>query len=204
MRSSCIKFALIAFVLAAVGWFALKAFLAAFGWVIWLVVLVLVVALAFSAKHLFRQAVLAPFRMKGSALRGAQCRVLRVDHGGTVPTEEGGEDGLPTVAHRYLVEVEIVPKAADDASFRLWEPAELRASVPGSKPDGASEEADLGTVSEVQVWDGSEWIEDDGAKYPGPQRLRLTFDLRQPVDRFVLRYYFEDVGEIRTPPVIDI
>lgn len=204
MRSSCIKLALVVFVVSLLGWFAFKAFLAAFGWVIWLVVLVLLVALAFSAKHLFRQAVLAPFRMKGSALRGAECRVLRVEHRGAVPAEEEGEDGLPALAHRYLVELEIVPKAAADASFRLWEPAELRASVPGSKPDGEAEESDLGTVGEIQVWDGTAWIEDDGAKYPGPQRLRLTFDLRRPVDRFVLRYYFEDVGEVRTPPVIDI
>lgn len=204
MRISCGKLVVLFLVLAVLGWIALKAFLAAFGWVVWVALLVLVVALALSGKYLFRQLLLTPFRMKGRVLQGAECRVLRVEHAGTVPVEDGGEDGAPAVAHRYLVEAEITPKASGGGGFQLWEPGELRASVPGSRPDAEADENDLGSVGALQIWDGTSWVEDEGGKYPGPQRLRLTFDLPRPVDRFVLRYYFEDVGEVRTPPVIDI
>ncbi len=202
MRLSCGKIALLLGVVAVLALVTLKYLMATLGWMVWVGLIVLGAVLALSAKHLFRQLLLAPFKMKGRVLEGAELKVRHTDYEGTVPPPAGGEE---EPRHRYVVEVEIHPKPVS-GEFAHWEPGELMAVRPGSPPASSSDgpTGELGGVGALQVWENDAWIEDQGGKYPGPQRLRLTLDLAEPVDRIVLRYYFHDLGEVRVPRVIDI
>ncbi|MBS0657151.1 MAG: hypothetical protein JSR82_02745 [Verrucomicrobia bacterium] len=207
MRLSCGQLLLLIVLLGALGFATLQFLLAKLGWYLPLIVLGLGAGLVLAGRHFLQRLLLAPFRAKGRVLRGAECRVLRVEEAGAGPLALATLDADPAerdagvVQHRFLVEVEITPRPQDGA-FGLWEPGELRVCARGSDPT-AADEGDVGSITEVRVWDGADWAADAAQKYAGPQRLQLLVELPQP-GPFVLRYYFEDLGEVPIAPIIDI
>jgi len=58
---------------------------------------------------------------------------------------------------------------------------------------------EVGTTQDVRVWNGTDFGEDDPGKYPGSQRLKVTFAVKPGTKRGLLHYYNEAVGEISLP-----
>ena len=62
--------------------------------------------------------------------------------------------------------------------------------------DGSKE---VGTTELVEIWDGSAFVEDDPGKYPGAQRLKVTFAVKPGTTKPWLHYYAETIGQLELP-----
>jgi hypothetical protein len=51
----------------------------------------------------------------------------------------------------------------------------------------------------VKVWNGSGWGPDDPGKYPGKQRLLLTFAVKPNTSTAWLNYYSEPIDTLSLP-----
>jgi len=156
---------------------------------------------------------LSLFSAKSSALREATMQVHSVtaipmpklepaeDH------EHGEEDEAHDHEHEpdeddgprnyFQVDVTITPKGED----RVWEPGEFILTSDRIKSleeleDGGKE---LGNTHEVQIWNGTAFGPDEDGKYPGPQRLLLTFAVKPATTKAWLHYYDEPIGTLELP-----
>jgi hypothetical protein len=162
-----------------------------------------------------KAALMTPFKMKGAPLRNAQVVVHSVEPASPPPgqaelpagdderdsddgytDEDPGERAEGEALDWYRIDVTIRPTVQGTA-FQLWEPGDLGLASPGSR--ATDDEDGRIEVDEVEIWTDGAWIEDEGYKYPGEQRLRLLFGVPQGTERLCFRYYFESFGEIRFP-----
>lgn len=77
------------------------------------------------------------------------------------------------------------------------------------KPETQSGELDtddaaVGAVLDVEVWDDGAWIEDEGMKYSGPQRVKLLAGVMDGVRACRFRYYFEVFGHVELIETINL
>jgi membrane protein implicated in regulation of membrane protease activity len=175
---------------------------------------------AFAAKRLFFRAVTAPFKAKGAVLRGAKLVVHSVEVvpaaqrrpalalvGGSDRTEDDDEtderdgcDDTPEGWTTYRVDATVTPPTIAEGPFAWWEPGDLSlvpvdADVSPSAPT-TSEEC---SIRQVDVFEGGEYVQDEGMKYQGEKRLRLVVACAPGVRVAKLRYYFEGFGRIELP-----
>ncbi len=149
--------------------------------------------------RLVRKLFLMPFRAKGAVLKGASAHVHRVspDPEPALQTESGAEADRH---EHYLLEVTITPEHVE-GPFGMWEPGELRLVRPESvlrpESDEPDDEDDACEVTKIQIEHEGQWSEDEGMKYAGPQRLRLSLAVRRGTRELKFRYYFEEFGSIR-------
>jgi len=153
-----------------------------------------------------------PFKAKGAVLRGATTEIHSLN---AIPrpadrpasTEEGQEaeadDSSSSYAPNcrfYALELTITPAERDGGAFQLWAPGELCLVSPNAKPDDTDEDGDLCTIRRVEVADErGEFAEDEGMKYGGPQRLRLTLAASPEARDLQFRYYLELFGKVSLP-----
>jgi hypothetical protein len=100
--------------------------------------------------------------------------------------------------HYFAVDVTITPKGNGE---HYWEPGEfiLTSERLSSLEDLEDGEKQVGDMERVEIWDGAVFGPDDPGKYPGPQRLRLTFAVKPGTSRAWLQYYAEPIGELELP-----
>jgi hypothetical protein len=174
-----------------------------FGW--WAVLVIPVVGLVLAKLvlgRLVKRLFMMPFKAKGAVLRGARAQV----HGVSPTSAPVGEDGetLEDAASRdfYEVEATITPAADTKGSFQLWEPGELRLVPPGYKPEDDSSD-DAVEIAKLEIQQDGAWQPEEGMKYPGPQRLRLTAGVKRGGPRQLrFQYYFEMFGTVSLPAVL--
>jgi hypothetical protein len=147
--------------------------------------------------RMIRKLFLMPFRAKGAVLNGATAQVHSVSPAAAPPDAE--DSGGPR--EHYLVEVTITPAASVEGPFSLWEPGELCLVRPESvlrpESDEPDDEDNACEVSKIQIENEGQWTDDEGMKYGGPQRLRLTLAVQPGIRGLKFRYYFEEFGMIR-------
>jgi hypothetical protein len=171
--------------------------------------------------YLFKRVALSLFEMKSRVLRGASMTVHSVTpvaqpkHEGEVEeadedeesdeaedfddAEPDSSDEVEEPKEYFAVDVTITPRNGE--ANALWEAGEFillseRISSLAQLEEGDKE---LGTVEQVKVWNGSEWGPDDPGKYPGEQRLLLTFAVKPNTSTAWLNYYNEPIGTLPLP-----
>jgi hypothetical protein len=112
--------------------------------------------------------------------------------------DEEDEDDEKEPREHYEVELTITP--GEKGHGRVWEPGEFMLASEKIKSLGDLEKNEVGTVEEVQVWNGSEFGPDDESKYPGEQRLKVTFAVKPGTRKAWLQYYNETLGTLDLPP----
>src|SRR6185369_13953094 len=136
----------------------------------------------FVVKHLLKKLIVLPFKAKGAVLRGATAQIHSVTAvAPPAPGEAAGDtealadpDQAAGPRNYYQLDVTITPRDAT-GNFTHWEPGELRLARPESRV-GVEDETDDGScaVRSLQVEEEGQFKPDEGMKYPGPQRLRMT------------------------------
>lgn len=158
------------------------------------------------AGKMLRKAFEAPFAAKGAVLREALVKVLSVTPT-TAPdadlNDDPGEteDAPPIPRTWYNVELTITPQAAP-GPFESWAPGDLEVTGPETRTLRSMDDlADAPGYDlwQVWIWDGQRWVDEQGEKLAGPQRLRLLLSAPATVRRARLRYYFEVFGEVELP-----
>jgi hypothetical protein len=168
----------------------------------------LLVVAKFAGKYLLKKLTVLPFKMKGAVLRGATAQVHSITAVAPPPAPAPGETAADTepdpdeaAAPRcfYQLDVTITPKQPT-GKFTLWEPGDLSLMRPESGV-GVDDETDDGscTIRALEVEEEGQFKPNEGMKYPGPQRLRMTLGVAQGVTALKFRYYFEAFGEVRLP-----
>ena len=176
-------------------------------WALVLGLVVLVVGGKYIARRVVgrvvRKVFLMPFQAKGAVLKGASAVIHRispvpaseVDVAASAESTAAGES-----RDHYLVEVTITPEAAD-GPFALWEPGELRLVKPESvlhpESDEPDDEDNTCEIKKVQIEGEGQWADDEGMKYGGPQKLRLSLAVLPGTRTLKFRYYFEEFGTLR-------
>ena len=177
-------------------------------WAVLVVPVVAIVFVKFVAGRLLKNLFLMPFKAKGAVLHEARVEVHAVTSTTKpAPREEDGDDDEDDDArecHYFLVEVTITPSAATEGGFGLWEPGELRLIGEGRSVDEAEDVVgdDVADIVDIELHHQDAWQRDEGMKYPGPQRLRLTVGVVPDVTALKFQYYFETFGQVRLPRVI--
>lgn len=171
---------------------------------------------AFVLRKAFGRLIEAPFRAKGAVLRDAVAKVHKIepaeppsrsanefeadDTDDEDEDDEEDREELPADHTYFTVDVTITPQA-EGTKFSHWEPLEL-AIVPGDAPpankDDDGEESQA-VLHRIEVHDGNEFVEDEGMKYPGAQRLRMLVGVPPALRLAKFRYYFEDFGSLEFP-----
>jgi hypothetical protein len=219
-----LRFILIVFVLAVLflggsavllhhffGWKGLLAFPFLLLGMLWLAKIII--------GHLFKRFALGLFGLKSGVLRGARLEVHSVTPI-TKPVEieietetESDQDDSPN--ERAVVPVETESDASDkpqayyvvdltltpqgNARDRYWEPGELMLATRKVTQLTDLENNEAGGAESVEIWNGSAFGPDEQGKYPGPQRLKITFGVKPGLDRAWLHYYNEPLGEVVFP-----
>jgi hypothetical protein len=197
------------------GWKGFLAFPFIVALFIWLGVVVV--------RQLFQRVLLGLFSLKSRVLRGATMTVHsilpvakpidlpvsdRETNGETiVENDEMESDEVPTAASseheepRDYFDVDLTIRPKDEDSSRVWEPSELMLTAKkiSSLAELQGGECELGTTREVKVWDGSQFGADDPGKYPGEQRLKITFAVKPGTSTAWLHYYSESIGALEFP-----
>jgi hypothetical protein len=196
-----------------------------FGWKGLIALPFILIALLWLGKkvggYLFKRVALSLFEMKSRVLRGASMTVhsvtpvAQLKHENEMAEAEEDEEAdeaeevddaeldSPDEAEEpkeyFAVDVTIKPRNGEANAF--WEAGEFillseRISNLAQLEEGDKE---LGTVEEVKVWNGSEWGPDDPGKYPGEQRLLMTFAVKPNTSTAWLNYYNEPIGTLELP-----
>ena len=164
----------------------------------------------------FRRFALGLFTMKSKALRGATLAVHSItpiakpefpedleedsDEPGDSEEESEEDDAEAEEPREYFaIDMTITPQTSEWES--VWEPSELMLSSEkvSSMTDLHDESKQIGSTEEVAIWNGTEFGDDDPGKYPGPKRLRVTFNVKPGTSRAWMNYYAEALGEIELP-----
>lgn len=178
----------------AIGWLAIPAVLAAN--------LVLLFILKKVIGRLITKAFTAPFKAKGAVLRGARLEVHSVTPASAPPRQEGDDEEdsaseAGPLAH-YLIDVTVTP-APSDGPFQLWEPCSIQLALPTATADDTDGDDDAGEIHAVRIWQDDAFVDDEGMKFPGPQRLELHVGVAPAIREVRFRYYFELFGTVRFP-----
>lgn len=177
----------------AIGWLAIPAVLAAN--------LVLLFVLKKLIGRLITKAFTAPFKAKGAVLRGATAEIHSVTPASApVRREDDDEDPAAEAGSlvHYLIDVTVTP-VPNDGPFQHWEPGDIRLVLPTAKPDDTDGDDDDGVIHAVRIWQDGAFVDDEGMKFPGPQRLELHVGVAPTVREVRFRYYFELFGTVRFP-----
>jgi hypothetical protein len=167
---------------------------------------------------LLKKVALGLFGMKSGALKGATMNVHSItpvskpaepnledgeddgDDSGPSdqPTEEDIESAEPEEPkHFYAVEMTITPQNGE--ADRIWEPGEFILTTEKVSDLEEIDGKEAGSVHKIQVWDGNAFGSDDAGKYPGEQRLKVTFSIQPGTKTAWLQYYNEPIGQLNFP-----
>ncbi len=168
---------------------------------------------------LIKKFALGLFGMKAGALKGANMNVHSItpvakpvestaeeegdDEGDESDSEDDATDekiepdALEEPKHYYDVDFTITPQ--NGASDRVWEPGEFLLTTEKISDLEGMEDKEAGSVHRIQVWDGKAFGPDDPGKYPGEQRLMVTFAIKPGTKSVWLQYYNESIGELEIP-----
>jgi hypothetical protein len=137
-----------------------------------------------------------PFRAKGSVLRGAVAEIHSLTADAKYEDSEKAED-----ANRryYRLEVTITPAERGGNGFQLWEPGELQLVSPTAKAEDTDADGDLCKIKRIEIESEGRFAPDEGMKFGGPQRLRLTLAAAPEARQLQFRYYFELFGKFSLP-----
>ena len=176
----------------AIGWLAIPVILASN--------LVLLFVLKKVLGRLITKAFTAPFKAKGAVLRGASAEIHSVTPTPAPPRREDDEDSASEAGPlvHYLIDVTVTP-AASDGPFQMWEPGDIRLALPTAKADDTDGGDDVGEIHTVRIWQDGAFVDDEGMKFPGPQRLELHVGVAPAIREVRFRYYFELFGTVRFP-----
>ena len=158
-------------------------------------------ALGWVLRRAFDAALRAPFAAKGAVLRGARVQVHRVEPVDVAALDAPGDDGAAPPPQAWRIEVTVTPTGAVGGPFRLWEPGELQL-VPADEPMGKDgPPASDVEIRRIDIDDDGRWIADEGMKYVGPQRLRVTAACAgPPAGALAFGYYLERFGRLTLAP----
>lgn len=111
---------------------------------------------------------------------------------------EAGDSSKDTgPRNHYYIEATITPKPAA-GKFTHWDLDDLRLVPFDLKVSkNADDDDDSIEIKEAQVEYEGGFINPDGSKFPGEQKLRLLIAAKPDVSRAKFRYYFESFGDIR-------
>ena len=137
-----------------------------------------------------------PFRAKGAVLRGATAEVHSLAAGAK---PEDGDEEEDANRRYYLLDVTIKPASRSGNGFQLWEPGELQLVSPHAKAEDTDADGDLCDIKRVEIGHEGTFVPDEGMKFDGPQRLRLTLAAAPEARQFQFRYYFELFGSVSLP-----
>lgn len=129
-------------------------------------------------------------------LTAAERKELEIARREAKEAEEAEERENPK--HYYEVDMTILPHESVDADS-VWEPTELVLLTERAASLTDMEDKEAGNVYRVKVWDGNGWGPDDPGKYPGQQRLLVTFAVKAGTRSAWLQYYNEAVGQVEFP-----
>jgi hypothetical protein len=106
----------------------------------------------------------------------------------------------------FAVDLTITPQESNQD--RVWEPGEfiLTSEKIRSLEELEDGEKEVGSVEDIRIWDGSQFGPDDVGKYPGVQRLKVTFSVKPGTSKAWLHYYSETIGLLELPawkPVVE-
>ena len=177
----------------AIGWLAIPAVLAAN--------LVLLSVLKKLIGRLITKAFTAPFKAKGAVLRGAKAEIHSVTPASAPQRREDDDEDSTGEAGslvHYLIDVTVAP-ALSDGPFQHWEPGDIRLVLPTARPDDTDGDDDAGTIHAVRIWQDGAFVDDEGIRFPGPQRLELHVGVAPTIPEVRFRYYFELFGTVRFP-----
>ena len=137
-----------------------------------------------------------PFRAKGAVLRRAAAEIHSLT-GAAKPQDSDDEED----ANRryYLLEVTIKPVGRTGSGFQLWEPGELQLVSLDAKAEDTDADGDLCEIKRIEIEGEGGFVPDEGMKYGGPQRLRLTLAATPEARQLQFRYYFELFGNVSLP-----
>ena len=196
-----------------------------FGWKGLFAAPVILIALVWVGKVLiktfFMKFALGLFSMKSRALKGAAITIHSITpvnkpveepteevaegRDESEPAEEPDEDNPeesfepsePEKPKQYFeVDLTISPSGKET----IWEPGELILTSEKVTDLMKMEETDsVGTSHTVLVWNGSAFAPDEACKYPGEQRLLVTFEVEVGAANAWLQYYNVPLTEIRLP-----
>ncbi len=176
----------------ALGWLAIPVVLAAN--------LVLLLVAKKIIGRLITKALTAPFKAKGAVLRGARAEIHAVTPA-AAPQRSADEDSLETDAAphvHYLVDVTVTP-VPTDGPFQYWDPGDIRLVHPTASPDDTHGDDEAGEIHAVRIWQDGAFVDTEGMKFPGPQRLELHVGVAPTIREVRFRYYFELFGTVRFP-----
>ena len=151
-----------------------------------------------------------PFKAKGAVLRGAMADIHSLTPTAR-PTakpaaaglaEEESDDGDANEdANRrfYVLDVTVKPIAREGGAFQLWEPGELLLVSPDAKSGDTDDDGDFCNIKQIEIESEGQFVKDEGMKYGGPQRLRLTLAVTPDARQLQFRYYFELFGNVSLP-----
>ncbi len=167
------------------------------------VVVALVLATKFFGGRLLEEVFSMPFKAKGAVLRGAAVEIhtikpitfadiqaLRKNNS----ADDDDENSVPDASRKYfVVDATVKPVAGSSGTFQLWEPGELLLAGPDAKPRDSDDE-EICRIERLEIETEGRFAADEGMKYGGPQRLRLTIGVAPGTARLQFRYYFELFG----------
>lgn len=113
------------------------------------------------------------------------------------PEPEPGDDDEEKPREYYAVELTITP--AEKCRERFWEPGEFILASDKIKSIEDLETKEVGSVEDLRVWDGKDFGPDEQGKYPGSQRLKITFAVRPGTSQAWLQYYNQAIGSLELP-----
>jgi hypothetical protein len=171
-------------------------------WALVLGFVVLVIVGKFAAKRVLKRLFLVPFKLKGGVLHGATIQVHSVVPSEAPTKTDASESEVPDVRRRYFTfDVTIQPQQAT-GKFRHWEPGELLLTRTTFRFDPNKDDSkmdDACRISELQYEQDGAFKADEGFKFEGPMRLKMTLAVRESVHKLKFQYYFEQFGEIYLP-----
>jgi hypothetical protein len=197
-----------------------------FGWKGLLAAPVLLVAALFGGKFivkaLFTRLALRLFSVKSGVLKGATVTIHSVrpvnkpvegrteepdtETSSTAEDAESEPGDKPAVAEeepekpKEYFEVDLTITPPSGAADRVWEPSELILTSEQVSNLMKMEEVDSsGSVNRVLLWNGTTFGPDDVGKYPGEQRLLVTFEVNEGTSEAWLQYYNVPLTKIQFP-----
>jgi hypothetical protein len=167
-------------------------------WGLFFLAAALVLAAKFVGSRLLTWAFIAPFRMQGIILRGAEVNVHSIRHASppskSVPAhEDDPEPDKPR--HCYLLDATITPMP-DTHEVRSWQPAALYFTLPDTPLETLDETCEM---VECEVLRDGEFVLDNDGLYEGPLRVRLLLEVDEDVRELEMRYFFQPVARIDVP-----
>jgi len=213
------KIFLVALAILAVFIYLTLTFLPWYGALLIFVSAPVVAGLAFFVfrKPILKAIFMLPFKAKSARLRGAEMTVKEVVQVPPIadaplegaPLEEEAREGAkpegappaPTEPLAYYrLDVVIAPREAH-GGFAHWEPGELMVVPLDAAPadDVDAPEDERITCHALEIFHEGRFVAEEGMKYFGTERLRLTIAAPASLTGAKLRYYFEELGSVSLP-----